>query len=197
MAQEYALLDTYPLGEGVNYLHPERGSDLVHEDSPALHVFTDFSSRTPETVYPEVKSYAAIEQMKTANVKSLLVVDELDDKVIGLVSSRILQSAQAGVAAQENGVDPKDLTVAMMMVKCNSLHTLNFKDIGNARVGHIIRLIKDLGVFHLLVIDRDEENDCNMVRGIFSASRISRQIGEDITGDQHAASLAEINHRLD
>lgn len=195
MPQDYSLLTTQPLGEGVTYHHPERGPEIVHEDSPAIHVFTDFTARQPEVVYPQVCIDEALERMKKANVKSLLVVDDVSDQVIGLVSSRVLQSVQAGITAQEQGVSPKDLTVEMMMAKCNTLYTLNYSDISNARVGHIIRLIHDLGVFHLLVIDRCDEGE-NMVRGIFSASRISRQIGQDITSDYHAQSLAEINKRL-
>lgn len=197
MSSDYSLLETQPLGDGVNYHHPERRAEIVHEDTPALEVFTDFTARQPEKVFPDVKADVALEQMKQANVKSLLVIDEENNEVLGMISSRLLQSVQAGIVAQEQDVSPKDLTVGMMMTKANTLHTLNYKDLENARVGHIIRLIHDLNVYHLLVIDRCKEDDIDMVRGIFSASRISRQIGEDITGDLHAESLAEINRRLD
>lgn len=196
MSQEYSLLDTKPLGLKIGYYHPEKWRDIVHEDSPALHVFTDFRESTPETISPDVKIDAALNEMKMTRVKSLLVVDDQNDTLVGLVSSRYLQSFNVGKVAQENGIDPKDLTVGMMMQRAEKCMTLQYKDLSNARVGHIIRLIHDLGVLHLLVTDT-EEDGTTYVRGIFSANRISRQIGEDITSDMHAHSLAEINKRLD
>lgn len=196
MSQEYNLLDTKPLGLEVGYYHPEKWREIVHEDSPALHVFTDFKERTPETITSNIKIDAALEEMKMTKVKSLLVIDDVTDTLIGLVSSRYLQSFNVGKVAQENGIDPKDLTVEMMMQRADKCMTLQYKDLSNARVGHIARLIHDLGVMHLLVTDT-EEDGTNYVRGIFSANRISRQIGEDITSDMHAHSLAEINKRLD
>lgn len=196
MASEYALLDTTPLGEGVAYYHPETWRDIVHEDSPALHVFTDFKETTPEVTTSSVKVDDALEHMKETKVKSLLVVDEASEEIVGLVSSRYMQSFHRGVIAQEQGIGPKDVTVEMMMLPAANLPTLAYKELSNVHVGHLVRLIHDLNVLYLLVTDA-EEDGTKRVRGIFSANRISRQIGHDITSDMSAQSLAEINRRLD
>ncbi len=200
---QYSLLSSQLLGDGVRFYHPERWRELVTEDSPAMHVFTDFKERTPESISPESKIDQAIEEMKMTKVKSLLVVEEGSDVILGLVSSGDLQSMLTGIRAHQQGVSPKDLTVGMMMRKAEELPSIDFKDLSNARVGHIVRLIHELGVMHLLVTEKiekteklDQMEEEVVVRGIFSATRISRQLGENITSDLSAHSIAEINRRL-
>lgn len=201
-SHQYSLLASQFLGEGVSFYHPERWREIVSLDSPAMHVFTDFKERVPEVISLESTVDQAIETMKMTKVKSLLVVEEGSDEILGLVSSRELQSMLSGIRAREQGVSPKDLTVGMMMRKAEELPTIDFKDLSNARVGHIVRLIHDLGVMHLLVTENltgnlEEESQAKLiVRGIFSATRISRQLGENIVGDLSAHSVAEINRRL-
>lgn len=192
----YSLLSHKTLGENTRFYHPERWRELVTQDSPAMHVFTDFKERTPETISPDCKIDEALNEMRMTKVKSLLVVEENSEVILGLVSSRDLQSMLTGIRAHEQGVSPKDLTVGMMMRKAEELPTIDYKDLSNARVGHIVRLVHELGVMHLLVTEESEETGEITVRGIFSATRISRQLGEDITSDLSAHSVAEINRRL-
>jgi len=211
---QYSLLETHTLGQGVPFYHPERWRELVTQDSPAFHVFTDFKEKSPVTVFPEVTVDKALEEMKLTQVKSLLVVEEHSDQILGLVSSRELQSILTGITAHQQGVSPKDLTVGMMMRAAEDLPAIDYKDLSNARVGHIVRLIHELGVMHLLVTETHENTEISessenlnhledihsapkiTVRGIFSATRISRQLGENIAGDLSAHSVAEINRRL-
>ncbi len=216
-APQYSLLETHALGSNVPFYHPERWRDLVTQDSPAMYVFTDFKEKTPITVFPEITVDKALEEMKLTQVKSLLVVEEGSDQILGLVSSRELQSILTGITAHQQGVSPKDLTVGMMMRQAEDLPAIDYKDLSNARVGHIVRLIHELGVMHLLVTEEQESGDLLgaseqadpsshledihsapkiIVRGIFSATRISRQLGENIAGDLSAHSVAEINRRL-
>jgi len=200
-SKNYNLMTHKPLGCGVKFYHPERWQEVVNLDSPALYVFTDFKEKSPEVIPPDCLVDQAIEIMKGTKVKSLLIIDDdINPSVLGLVSSRDLQSMLTGVTARQQGVNPKDLTVVSVMRSAENLPTIDFKDLSNARVGHIVRLIRDLGVAHLLVIEQVEISEENptgqIIRGIFSATRISRQLGEDITGDLSAHSIAEINKRL-
>ena len=59
------------------------------------------------------------------------------------------------------------------------------------RVGHIVRLLHELGVNYVFVID--EENGTKVVRGLFSISRISQQLGENVMSDLSSHSLIEMN----
>ncbi len=195
MLDEYRLLETEMLQQQTTFCHPERHPDIVHMDSPALRVFTDFNVRPPETVTGDVLAKDALEKMRVVKVKSLLVTDR-HEMIIGLVSSRELQGIIIGQAAQDNVIKPSEVAVNMVMAKLGKLVALNLSDLDNARVGHIVRLIRELGVQHLLVITQGEHDAKPVVCGIFSASRISRQLGEDVLTDFSLHTVADMHRRL-
>ncbi|MDF2691146.1 MAG: hypothetical protein K0S29_1001 [Gammaproteobacteria bacterium] len=190
----YALLETGRLKSHTSYIHSERFPEVVHLDSPAIDVMTDFKSRSPQTVKPNVPIQVALEEMKLTKVRSLLVTDE-EDNIIGLLSARDIQGVKAALVARENDVNLPEVTAAMMMIAFDKIPTLNMKDLSNARVGHIRRLIHDLGVNYILVVE-DVEDGKEMVRGMFSISRISRQLGENLSGDLSSHTIADMNKRL-
>lgn len=193
MPQQYALLSTTHLQKETHFIHPERLPEIVHLESPALHVFTDFRVKEPAKTLLDTRLHDALEEMKHRGVKSLLVVDS-NDFILGLVSSRDIQGVKAGIAARENDVKPTEVTVRMVMTPAEKVLVLEMKDLSNARVGHIVRLIHDHGVQHLLVVEHLDNHQ--IVRGVFSASRISRQLGTDVSGDLSSHSIAEISKRI-
>lgn len=194
MTQQFALLETQTLQDNVNCAHPERLPEIVRIDSPAQDVFTDFKYKEPKKISPDTLSNKALEEMKNLNVKALIVIDH-HEHILGLVSSRDIQGVKAGMAAREHDVKPTEVTVKMVMTPVDQLHVLGMKDLSNARVGHIVRLLHDKGLQHLLVVEEDQSHK-QTVRGIFSATRISRQLGMDITGDLSSTSIADINKRI-
>ncbi|MDF2940920.1 MAG: hypothetical protein K0R66_1562 [Gammaproteobacteria bacterium] len=190
----YALLETGRLKTHTSYIHSERFPEVVHLDSPAIDVMTDFKSRSPQTTKPVTPIQEALEVMKLTKVRSLLVVDE-EDNIIGLLSARDIQGIKAAMVARDNDITLPEVTAAMMMLPFDKIPTLNVKDLSNARVGHIRRLIHDLGVNYIVVVE-DIEDGKEMVRGIFSISRVSRQLGENLSGDLSSHSIADMNKRL-
>ncbi|MDF2530337.1 MAG: hypothetical protein K0Q57_1217 [Gammaproteobacteria bacterium] len=194
MNHQYALLETGKLKAHTTYIHPERFPEVVHLDSPAIDVMTDFKSRPPQTVRPNVPIQVALEEMKLTKVRSLLVVDE-EDHIIGLLSARDIQGVKTALVARDNDVNITELTSVMMMIPFDKIPTLSMKVLSNARVGHIRRLIHDLGVNYLIVVE-DIEGGNEIVRGMFSISRISRQLGENLSGDLSAHTIADINKTL-
>ena len=190
---DYALLETQKLPENTGFYHPEKQPEIAHLDSPALDVFTDFKSKPPACISPHENVQSALEHMKTEGVKSLLVVNE-EEMIIGLVSARGVQGARLGMIAQKHAVNLTDVTVYMAMMPAEDLSTLNFKYLDSARVGHIVRLMHDKGVNYLLALE--EIADQQIVRGIFSASRISRQLDELVLGDFSSSNLADMNRRI-
>ena len=190
---DYALLETQKLPENTGFYHPEKQPEIAHLDSPALDVFTDFKSKPPACISPHENVQSALEHMKTEGVKSLLVVNE-EEMIIGLVSARGVQGARLGMIAQKHAVNLTDVTVYMAMMPAEDLSTLNFKYLDSARVGHIVRLMHDKGVNYLLALE--EIADQKIVRGIFSASRISRQLDELVLGDFSSSNLADMNRRI-
>ncbi|MDO8955116.1 MAG: CBS domain-containing protein [Gammaproteobacteria bacterium] len=194
MNHPYVLLETGKLKPKTTYFHPEQCPEVVHLDSPAIDVMTDFKIRPPQTASSDTTIHQALEEMKLTKTRSLLVVDK-EDHIIGLITARDIQGIKAGMVARENDITMPEVTVAMMMIPYDKLPALNIKTLSNARVGHIRRLIHELGVNYIMVVEDSKEGN-EMVRGYFSISRISRQLGENLSGDLSSHSIADINKRL-
>lgn len=194
MIHDYKLLNTQSLNPHTHYFHPERQDALVMLDSPALAVFTDFTVRPPEVTQPEFRVSEALEQMRVTKVKSLLVINP-QEEIVGLVSSKDLQGVKTGRAAQEHSIPASDVTVSMVMTPAHHLETIDYKELSNARVGHIARLIREHNLQHVLVVQYDNP-DQPKVRGVFSASRIARQLGDELTASRYLNTVSEMNRKL-
>ena len=192
MFQSYSLLPTYSLQKHTPFYHPERLHDVVKLDSPARAVFTDFMNKPPETTRPDATLEQALNQMIVTKVKSLLVVDDNED-VVGLISSKHIHSPQVPMIAKEQDTSVKELSVSSVMSSVDKIKTIDLQDLQNARVGHIARLIQELGIQHLLVIERSKDSAQQTIRGIFSASRLSRQLGMPVLNDFSPNNLADMN----
>lgn len=195
MFQSYTRLATHTLQKHSAFYHPESGLDVVNTDTPALKVFTDFMSKSPATIGPDANLDQALQEMIANKVKSLLVVDEHED-IVGLISSKQIHSSKIPALAHHHNTTVKELPVKLVMTDVDHLETLNFKELSNVRVGHIARLMHELGVHHLLVIEKPDNTAQQLVRGIFSASRISRQLGAPVVGDLSSHSIADFTRHL-
>lgn len=191
----YALLETNKLNENTCYYHPENQPEVVNLDSPAIDILTDFKSRPPVCVHSDKTIHEALEQMKVDGVKSLLVINE-ENAIIGLVSARGIQGARPGIIAQQNGINLSEVTVGLAMVPYDQIDTINLEYLSNARVGHIVRLLHEKGINYLLVVENLKFGNGEIVRGIFSASRIGRQLDELIGSDLSSNNLADMNKRI-
>lgn len=194
MGNDFKLLVTQTLKPNTKFHHPEWQDTIVHMDTSAMSVFTDFKGRPPVTTHPDTLLSDAINEMKTAKVKALVIANA-DEEILGLASIKDTQGIKTGLAAQEKGISPSEVTVSMVMTPADQLETIDYKDLSNARVGHIARILHEHDKQHLLVVDYDEI-DTPKVRGIFSATRISRQLGEDIMGTLSSQSVGEMNKRI-
>ncbi|MCF6765703.1 CBS domain-containing protein [Thiotrichales bacterium 19S3-7] len=195
MFKEFAKLELHTLPSHTEYFHPENFTDVVTTDSPALQVFTDFHIRPPVTIDKRELVSKALEKMKSSQVKALLVIDDSDDKVVGLIHSAQILGMKKVQAAQDHGINQTEVAVWMLMKPMDSLQVLNYRDLSNARVGHIARILHEKNLQHLLVYEVCRNGE-DMLRGIFSATRISRQLGIEIGGDHASETIAEISKRI-
>jgi len=63
-------------------------------------------------------------------------------------------------------------------------------------VGHIIATLKEAGRQHALVVDRDQLTREEIVRGVFWATQIGRQLGVPNLSFEVAQTFAEIEAEL-
>ena len=189
MDNAFARLKTKPLAKHTHFVTTNDEYAPVKMDEPALSVMTDFQVKTPYSTTENTLIPVALQQMKLSKVKSPFIVDQ-NDAVIGHISARDIQSTKATTAAEYHDIKQSEVTVKMLMTKAPQLHTLYFSELSNARVGHIVRLLHELQVNYIFVIEEGSEK----IRGLFSVSRISLQLGENVTGDLSSHSVAEMSH---
>jgi CBS domain containing-hemolysin-like protein len=170
--------------------HPELPEPLT-PDSAALEVMTDFLRVPPVTVDPGVPIDDALERMKTAGVRLLLVVDE-EYLVIGQITAKDIQGERPLELVRELGVPRSSIRVRDIMRPQSEIVALNMVSVRDAQIGHIVQTLLELERQHILVVE-DERHGPHRIRGMFSTSQISKQLGYDVTRPEVPAhSLAEM-----
>jgi CBS-domain-containing membrane protein len=196
MSTRYVPLLHVPLDPGSHYARPPELPELVHMDSPALEVMTDLRTIRAVTTKPDVSIDAALDKMKIDGVRLLLVIGA-GGELIGLVTARDIQGEKPIQLARETGIEHARITVEMIMTPPSQIQVLNMLSVRNAQVGHIVATLRELERQHTLVVEVDGTSGRQTVRGIFSTSQISRQLGVDVTDAVSPAhSLAEIQQEI-
>ncbi len=192
MAAAFATMSHIRLKPGTRFERPPELPRLVHLDSPAFEVMTDFRVVHAVTIAPEASIDEALEKMKVRGVRLLLVTAE-DDTLVGLITAKDIQGEKPVKIAQESRIPRSAITVEAVMTPQNSIEVLNMLSVRNAQVGHIVATLQQLARQHVLVVEVDPGTKQQTVRGIFSTSQISKQLGvnaaEVVARD---ATLAEI-----
>jgi len=196
MADEFATFSHIRLKPGTSFARPPELPRLVHLDSPALEVMTDFRVVHAVTIGPEVSIDEALETMKTRGVRLLLVTGE-SDQIRGVITAKDIQGEKPIKIARESGIPHSAITVEAVMTPRPSIEVLNMLSLRNARVGHIVATLQELARQHALVVEVDPKTKAQCVRGIFSTSQISKHLGvnaaEVVT---RASTLAEIGNDI-
>lgn len=190
---EFKPLTLTTLAPHTGYARPYFSApNLVRSSSSALEVMTDLRYVAAETVRSDVALESATQKMIVRGVRSLLVVDA-DEDVIGIVTSRDLMGERALAACAARQVDFAQVTVGDAMTPGSSIEVLTLDDVLHAHVGDIVETLKHSGRQHALVVERDPVTDKSVIRGVFSASQIARQLGIAAPGDdlQHTFSCIE------
>jgi len=82
MNHPFSVLPGLPLQPNSTFGRDTKPLELVHVNSPALAVMTDFNNIYPVTTTAEVPIDDALRKMKTAGVRLLFVVDNRE-RIVG------------------------------------------------------------------------------------------------------------------
>jgi CBS domain-containing protein len=165
-------------------------------DSPALEVMTDLRQVYAVTVVAGETIERATQIMIARRVRLLLVVNP-DGLIEGLISARDTMGEKPVRLLQERrGAKYEDLTVADLMVPRSDIDVLDFESVRRAEVGSIIATLQMTGRQHALVIEAEPQRGGQVVRGIFSATQIARQLGVALPIVEVAQTFAEITSAL-
>lgn len=165
----------------------------VTENSPALEVMTDLAVIDAVRVSSNVAVDAALEQMKSSGVR-LLFVASSGDELLGVITSRDIEGEKPLRFQRETGLTRADVLVRDIMTSRDGLEVLRLDDVRHARVGDIVATLKNMGRQHAIVVDASGGK--MRVCGLFSTTRIGRQLGVVLEVAETARTFSEIEAAL-
>ncbi len=163
-------LTLYPVLNVDELVRPDQ-AELLTVASPAMAFFTDFMRTEPLVIEAELAAAAARQVMLTTHVRLQLVVDK-QGAFVGVISAQDLSEQAIVRHIGERRVARDDIRVADLMTRKQDLLALHIGEVEHASIGDIVSFLKDNHQQHCLVVDEPH----HQVRGIFSASDISRRL---------------------
>jgi CBS domain-containing protein len=194
MERDYAPLPLTQLDFGVTFRRPAQRS-AVTLNSPALDVMTDFRQSRAITIHPEATIDDANQKMIEHGVRLLLVVND-SGVVLGVVSASDILGERPVQLMQERGIRRKEIAVSELMSRQDELDAIMLESLLGAKVGHVVTTLKRAGRQHALIVELDSKDKRQIVRGLFSASQIARQLGVPVHMTEVARTFAEIEATL-
>ncbi len=195
MSRNFSVIPTSPLQKGATFHKPRQAlPEQVSLEQPAANVMTDFTIVTAYTIFPLETIEAARAKMIHRGVRMLLVVDD-QNHILGLITSSDLTSEKPMQVVQTQGIRHSDVMVKDIMTPREKLEVLCMDELLKARVGDIVATLKTHGRQHALVVERTPDRS-QILRGMFSVSQISRQLGAHVETAGVASTFAELGAEL-
>ena len=195
MSQPYGPLTHIRISPNATYAKPVPPSTRVGPDSPASEVMTDLQRVAAVTITPGASIEIANQRMIAGGVRLLLVLNE-EKHVVGLITASDILGEKPLQFLRRRGGTFNDVLVSDIMTPQDELDVLLFYDVLNARVGDIVATLTRFGRQHALVVEHGEREGVQKVRGIFSATQISRQLGTEVMPAEIATTFAALEAAL-
>lgn len=173
--EHYRPLPQSKLKADAGYHLPDPAmAPAVSADSPAVEVMTDLRRIAAVTIGPDTLIDDANQAMIAHGVRALIVVDD-HRRIIGIVTSTDILGEKPMQLTHERGIRHAEILVRDVMTPADRLEVIDLKAVLNARVGDVLATLKRSGRQHALAVDQATGGH-QMVRGIFSATQIARQL---------------------
>ncbi|PIZ05121.1 MAG: hypothetical protein COY58_00745 [Gammaproteobacteria bacterium CG_4_10_14_0_8_um_filter_38_16] len=178
---KYEALPTTLIRPNGTMLQANHLPELVHMDDPAISVMIDFTLTPAHIITPNDTMDHAISEMEVSGVHLLLVINE-EGHFQGIISSEDVWGEKPIKLIQERRVHRDQVLVRAIMVPYTEITALDFFMIKTAKVGHIVKTLSEHKQHYALAVS-PSTTDANIqtIRGIFTASQISKQLHTDIT----------------
>jgi CBS domain-containing protein len=193
--RDYEPLSPGLLQAGAGYAQPGQAvPEKVTLDDSALSVMTDLARVTAVIILPGDTVDEAHRRMIQRGIRLLLVVDQ-DRKVVGLITATDILGEKPVLAASQRALRREEVLVRDIMTPRERLEVLGMTEVRSAKVGHVVATLKKAGRQHAVVVDTDARGQ-QLVRGLFSATQIARQLGAYIQTSEVARTFSEIESML-
>jgi CBS-domain-containing membrane protein len=189
MTREYSALTLASLASGCRVAEPP--FPRVTLDDPALSVMTDLQLVPAATTSAEEPIEEAHRMMMRRGVRLLFVLDR-DATVQGVVTATDFLGEKPVRFMQSRGVAHAEIRVGDIMTPAADLEALAYADVAGMRVGHVVATIRAVRRQHVMV----SEDGGRRIRGLFSATRIARQLGVELHTTEVARTFADIEAAL-
>ena len=194
MSIPYRSLSLSLVRSGTDLLQPGHAlPDHVTLESPALDAMTDLARVAAATIGPDATLGRAEEHMRHSGVRLLFVVDAAHE-LLGLITLTDLKGGRPLQCQRETGAAFGELRVRDIMTPAARLEAMSLHDVEGARIGDVVETLKRTGRQHALVVELGAAGPA--IRGIFSASRIGRQLGKPVETAGIAYTFAELEAAL-
>jgi CBS-domain-containing membrane protein len=120
-----------------------------------------------------------------------LLVIESDRRVLGIITATDLLGERPRQVLRERAIRQEVVRVRDVMTSASNLDAIAITDVLRAEVGHIVTSLRRSGRQHALVVDTDISGR-HLIRGIFSASQIARQMGISVQATDIDRTFSEI-----
>lgn len=195
MIKNYHAIPTQRLDLPCHIMQPPKLPEVVHINDTALSAMFDLKYHKPPITQPNKTLTDAKAEMKTYSIPFLLVVDK-EEKITGIITSEDILGEKPVKLIEEKRITRNEIEVEMIMTPIQEIPVIDIEDLHHSKVGHVIQTFRELKMPVLLVVKIDDA-DQRIVRGIFSASLISKQLDKDITTIlSEPQSIAELQHDL-
>jgi len=194
--RRFSPLPTSRLAARACFRRPARAVPArVTLDSPAAETMTDFNRVAAVTIDPGAAIDHANRKMIENGIRLLLVV-ESPDIVLGIITASDILGEKPMQIVQERGVRHGEITVRDIMTPHEMLEVIEMRDVLGARVGHVVATLQLARRQHAMVVEPNEGDSCQAVRGLFSSSQIARQLGVPVHVGDIVQTFAEIEASL-
>lgn len=192
MFEEFHSVQLQNLSKASMLVKPDASAERVDINSTATKVMTDFKSVPPVTVDEHTLVNDALEVMKTQHVRLLFAVNA-NCEVQGIITAADIMGVKPMAYAQSNGMARNMVEVKHIMLARDDISALSWRQIQQIKIGDVILTLQGSGSQHLLILDEDEQG-MQKIRGVISASDISRKLKISFDVMHEAKTFAEIEH---
>jgi signal-transduction protein with cAMP-binding, CBS, and nucleotidyltransferase domain len=188
----YEVIPTNVLAPQNVIISPSGLPELVHLKDSAKSIFIDFTKVMPVLVTPQTTIDAALYEMHAKQVQMLLIQEQ--GNVVGLISQEDLLSERPIQLMHEKNLTRAETTIDLLMKPRHEILVIDATHLQTAQVGHIINTIKQNATQYIFVIE--EVDDKHLIKGLFSASQIGKQLHIDITSilTKDEITIVELKH---
>lgn len=169
-------------------------TQCVSKSDAAIAVMTDLNKVPAFHISCDASLEATNDKMIACGVR-LLFVKEQNGKLAGIITAEDILGEKPLLFVNNNRVNRDDVKVRDIMTPVSKLKGLPIEYVKTSRVGDVVSALKRSRRHHMLVLENIDHTDVQ-VRGIFSITQVSRQLGEEVISNERAESFAQLQAAL-